>query len=144
MRGTVDEKIGFILLAILLVGCQGNDLEIFDEKQNIVVEKQVGDEDEYEEFNTITDTKQVEEVRAILHDTHWKVAQVDFIRPPDYRFIYKYKNPNIEAKPMLHQIWISPKKDALEVMQGPQEYAQLPKAESARLFEILTGESLGD
>jgi uncharacterized protein YcfL len=138
------KRMAVILLAILLVGCQGNESGIGDEKQNIVVEKQVGDKEKYEEYNTVTDTKQVEEVRAILHDTHWKDAQVDFIRPPDYRFIYKFKNPNIDAKPVLHQVWISPKKDELEVMQGLHEYAKLTKEDSARLFEILTGESLGD
>ncbi|WP_060671688.1 hypothetical protein [Rossellomorea vietnamensis] len=71
-------------------------------------------------------------------------AQVDFIRPPDYRFIYEFKNPNIDAKAVLHQVWISPKKDELEVMQGPHEYTKLTKEDSARLFEILTGEGLGD
>ncbi|MCR8847974.1 hypothetical protein NQ095_06105 [Rossellomorea sp. SC111] len=138
------KRMTVILLAILLVGCQDNEPNIGHEKQNIVVEKQVGDENKYEEFNKVTDTKQVEEARGILHDALWKDAQVDFIRPPDYRFIYEFKNPNIDAKAVLHQVWISPKKDGLEVMQGPREYAQLPQAESARLFEILTGESLGD
>ncbi|MGG3914296.1 hypothetical protein [Rossellomorea vietnamensis] len=136
------KRMAVIILAILLVGCQGNKSGIGDEKQNIVVEKQVGDGDQYEEFNTITDTKQVEEVRGILRDVHWKDAQVDFIRPPDYRFIYEFKNPNIDAKAMLHQVWISPMKDELEVMQGTHEYAKLTKEDSARLFEILTGGSL--
>jgi hypothetical protein len=138
------KRMALIILAILLVGCQGNVLGIGDEKQNIVVEKQVGDKDQYEEFNKVTDTKQVEEVREFLADVHWKDAQVDFIRPPDYRFVYEFKNPNIDAKPVLHQVWISPMKDELEVMQGLNEYAKLTKEDSARLFKILTGESLGD
>jgi uncharacterized protein YcfL len=138
------KRMALIILAILLVGCQGNVLGIGDEKQNIVVEKQVGDKDQYEEFNKVTDTKQVEEVREILAGVHWKDAQVDFIRHPDYRFVYEYKNPNIDTKAVLHQIWISPMKDELEVMQGTDEYAKLTKEDSARLFEILTGESLGD
>ena len=126
-----------IVVILLLAACSG-------EKQNIVVEKRVGDENKYEDVNKVTDTKQVEEVRRILSDTHWTEAQVDFIRPPDYQFIYEFKNSDIEAKPELHKLWVSPKKDKLEVIQGEFDYAQLPKKESARLFEILTGESLGD
>ncbi|MDX8342456.1 hypothetical protein [Rossellomorea sp. YZS02] len=126
-----------IVVVLMLAACSG-------EKQNIVVEKRVSDENKYEEFNKVTDTKQVEEVRAILSDTHWTEAQVDFIRPPDYQFIYEFKNPDTEAKPVLYKMWISPKKDSLEVIQGEYDYAHLPKKESARLFEILTGESLGE
>lgn len=131
------------ILIILGLGACTTDIA-GNEKQNIVVEKQVGNEDKYEEFNKVTDTKQVEEVRGILRDVHWKDAQVDFIRPPGYRFMYEFKNPNIDTKAMLHQVWISPMKDELEVMQGTDEYAKLTKEDSARLFEILTGESLGD
>jgi hypothetical protein len=131
------------IIIILVLGACTTDIA-GNEKQNIVVEKQIGAENMYEDFKKITDNKQVEEVREILADVHWKEAPVDFIRPPDYRFIYEFKNPNIDAKPVLHQVWISPMKDELEVMQGPQEYAKLTKEDSARLFEILTGESLGD
>ncbi|PFA63063.1 hypothetical protein CN378_18690 [Bacillus sp. AFS015802] len=131
-----------LILVVLMISACSNDTG--HEEQNIIVSKQVGDGNNYEEFNKITDTKQVEEVRKILADTHWNEAQVDFIRPADYQFIYEYKNSETDAKPVLHSVWISPKKDELEVMQGPQDYTQLPKAESARLFEILTGESLGE
>ncbi|MBW3112327.1 hypothetical protein KYJ26_10825 [Bacillus sp. MCCB 382] len=126
-----------IVVILLLSACSGD-------KQNIAVEKRIGDENKYEDFTKVTDTKQVEEVRAILADTHWTEAQVDFIRPPDYQFIYEFKKPDIEAKPELYKMWISPKKDSLEVIQGEFDYAQLPTKESARLFEILTGESLGE
>jgi hypothetical protein len=135
------KPIVFILALFIIAACSN---EMGHEKQNIVVEKQVGDENKYEEFNKITDTKQVEKVRKILNDAHWKNAQVDFIRPPDYQFIYEFKNPEIDAKAVLHKVWISPNKDELEIMQGPHAYTQLPKAESARLFEILTGERLGE
>ncbi|MFI8684869.1 hypothetical protein [Rossellomorea sp. NPDC077527] len=130
-----------ILAVFIVTACSK---QVDSEQQNIVVEKQVGDENMYEEFKKVTDTNQVEEVREILSNTHWKEAQVDFIRPADYRFIYEYKNPEIDAKAVLHSVWVSPKKDELEVMQGDHEYAQLPKKESARLFEILTGERLGE
>ncbi|MCA1060459.1 hypothetical protein LCL96_16090 [Rossellomorea aquimaris] len=130
------------ILAVFIVTACSKPVD--SEQQNIVVEKQVGDENKYEEFKKVTDTNQVEEVREILSNTHWKEAQVDFIRPADYRFIYEYQNPEIDAKAVLHSVWVSPKKDELEVMQGDHEYAQLPKKESARLFKILTGERLGE
>ncbi|WP_201712813.1 hypothetical protein [Rossellomorea arthrocnemi] len=141
MLRTFLKPLAYICIIFMITACSN---EMGHEKQDIVVKKQVGDENKYETFNKITDTKRVEEVRKILNDAHWKNAQVDFIRPADYQFIYEFKNPDFDAKAVLHRVWISPKKDELQIIRGDFDYTQLPKAESARLFEILTGERLGE
>lgn len=46
-------------------------------------------------------------------------------RPADYHFIFQFKNPKIEAKAVLYQIWISPNKDTVEIISGGNRYAQL-------------------
>ncbi|MBM7583935.1 hypothetical protein JOC86_000472 [Bacillus pakistanensis] len=59
-------------------------------------------------------------------------------RPPDYQFVFQFKNPEIAAKAVLYQVWIGPNKDKLEIDQGDNQYAQLKKDNSAILFEIIT------
>ena len=66
-------------------------------------------------------------------------------RPADYRFGFRFKNPDIEAKAVLYELWISPNKDKVElVIDAESKYAQLDKNKSALLFEILTGEKLSE
>ena len=61
-----------------------------------------------------------------------------------YRFSFQFKNPKIEAKAVLYQMWISPNKDKVEVMMGDNQYAQLTIENAATLFEIITGETLSE
>ena len=130
-----------ILVILVVTGCSSG---VEHEEQNIIVQKQVAGENSYEDYREITDTKQVENMKEILDKAHWKDAQVDFVHRADYRFFFEYKNPEIEAKPVSHSVWISPKQDQLEVMRGEQEYTQLTKEESSTFFTILTGEELGE
>lgn len=63
-------------------------------------------------------------------------------RPPDYQFVFQFKNPNIEVKAVLFRVWISPNKEKLEIVQGDNQYAQLTKEQSAIMFEIITGDKI--
>ncbi len=63
-------------------------------------------------------------------------------RSADYHFVFQFKNPKIEAKAVLYQIWISPNKDKVEVMGGDNRYAQLTEKNAAVLVEIITDEKL--
>jgi hypothetical protein len=131
----------FILVGLsILTGCSGG----LGDAQKIKVQILVGEEMEYEDLTIVTDQKQVLKVKEILMDTQWEKSKVDMIRPPDYQFVFQFKNPNIEAKAVLHQVWISPNKDKLEIVQGNTQYAQLTKESSGILFEIITGDKLAD
>ncbi|GIN61224.1 hypothetical protein J27TS8_12170 [Robertmurraya siralis] len=132
----------FGILSILIAGCSN---PIGSEEQNIVVQKRISEENKYEDFKEISDSKQVQQVKEILNDIHWENAKVDMARPADYRFGFQFKNPNIEAKAVLYELWISPNKDKVElVIDAESKYAQLDKNKSAILFEILTGEKLSE
>ncbi|MGM9951745.1 MAG: hypothetical protein ACI33P_16535 [Lysinibacillus sp.] len=124
--------------AVLLAACSK---ATFDTEQYIVVDKRVGEENQFEDFNEVTDRDQVDKALAILEEANWEKAKVEMVRYPDYRFGFQYKDPKIEAKAVEYKLWISPKGDKIELVR-PHEYVQLDKDASAQLFEILTGEKL--
>lgn len=112
-----------------------------NEEQYIKVEKRVGDENKYEDFKKITAKTKVQKVKDILEDSDWENAKVSMVRPPDYRFVFQFKNPEIKSKAVIYELWISPKKDQVElVIDAQSKYIQLDKKKSASLIEILTRE----
>lgn len=132
----------FGILSILITGCSN---PIGNDEQYIVVQKCIGEENKYEDIKEISDSKHVQQVNEILNDIHWKNANMNMARPADYRFIFQFKNPKIEAKAVLYELWISPNKDKVTlVIEAQSKYAQLENNKSAELFEILTGEKLSE
>ncbi|WIY62255.1 hypothetical protein [Bacillus arachidis] len=136
-------KYFLLLFALILLVMTGCSIGIENEKQNIKVQQCIGNENNYEDFNEITNNGQVRKVRKIFDKANWENVKVDMTRPADYRFTFQFKNPAIEAKAVLYELWISPNKDKVEVVRGGREYVQLSKEDSASLFEILIGEKLG-
>jgi hypothetical protein len=127
-----------VTIALLIVtGCM-------DEAQTIHIDKRVGDENKYEEFRKVTDNKQVEKAKKAIEETTWEKAKAEMDRPPDYQFIFQFKNPQIEAKAVPYRVWIILDNSQLEVIRGMDEYAKLTKENSAILFEVLTGSKLDD
>lgn len=132
------------IFSFFIVGCS-NVIE--NEEKNIEVQKRIIDEYKNEDFKEIeiTNNEQIKKVKEILDDIDWKNAKVDMVRPADYRFSFQFKNPEIEAKAVLYELWISPNKDKVElVIDAESKYIQLDKDKSAKLFEILTGEKLSE
>ncbi|MBE7127682.1 hypothetical protein [Bacillus mycoides] len=128
-----------VFMCIFIVtGCSNR---LGNEDQRIEVQKHVGD-DKYEDFKIVTDNNQVLQVKKILNDIHFENKKVEMSRSADYHFVFQFKNPKIEAKAVLYQIWISPNKDKVEVMAGDNRYAQLEGKNAATLFQIVTGEKL--
>lgn len=66
-------------------------------------------------------------------------------RPADYRFVFQFKDPVIEAKAVLYELWKSPKKDKVElVIDAESKYSQLNEEDSTVIFEIITVKKLSD
>ncbi|WP_404828911.1 hypothetical protein [Solibacillus faecavium] len=129
-------------ISLFIVGCS-NLIE--NEEQYIKVQKRIGDQNEYEDFKEITDNEQVQKVKDILNYIDWEITTVNMIRPADFRFIFQYKNPEIEAKAALYELWISRNKDKVTlVIDAEMKYIQLDTGKSAELFEIITGEKLSE
>ncbi|WP_274307450.1 hypothetical protein [Solibacillus daqui] len=129
-----------ILLAFgMITGCSN---EVVNEEQKIEVQIRVDDENNYEDFKEITDNDEVQKVKEIVFDIEWEKAKVQMEHPADYRFIFEYKNPNIEAKVASYNLWISPNNDIVEIVMEEDAYAKLSKENSSILIKILTGENL--
>ncbi|PEK01263.1 hypothetical protein CN558_20340 [Bacillus wiedmannii] len=129
----------FIAICILIItGCSNI---VGNEDQRIQVQKHIGD-NEYEDLKVVKDNNEVLQVKKILNDTNFEDKKVEMSRPADYHFILQFKNPNIEAKVVLYQIWVSPNKDKMEIKAGDNQYAQFEGKHAATLFQIVTGEKL--
>jgi len=129
-----------VIISTFITGCSN---QMGSEEQNIIVEKRIAETNNYEEFKVVTNNEKVQQVRQILDKADWEHAKVDMARIADYRFIFEFKNPEIQAKTVLHELWISPNKDQVELaINVSSEYVQLDKKSSAELFKILTGKKL--
>lgn len=136
-------KLTLVFIAICIFIVTGCSNILGNEDQRIEVQKRVGD-DEYEDLKIVTDNNQVLQVKKILNEIHFENKKVEMSRSADYHFVFQFKNPKIEAKAVLYQIWISPNKDKVEVMAGDNRYAQLEGKNAATLFWIVTGEKLAE
>ncbi|AYF07267.1 MULTISPECIES: hypothetical protein [Bacillus] len=128
------------IFIFIITGCS-NVLE--NEEQRIEVQKHIGD-NEYGELKVVIDNNEVLQVKKILTDTAFENKKVEMSRPADYHFIFQFKNPKIEAKAVLYQIWVSANKDKVEIISGDNRYAQLQDKNAATLFQIVTGEDLAE
>lgn len=130
------------LIAIFITGCS---ILTENEDMKIKVSKRINDESNYEAIKVVTNNEQVQKASEIIDNIDWEKAKVDMVRPADYEFYFQYKNPEIEAKAVLFELWISPNKDKVElVIDAESKYAQLDQNKSTELYEIITGEKLSD
>ncbi len=132
-----DRNVSVVFITIVIFIVTGCSNIIGNEDQTIKVQKRVNDT--YEDLKVVTDNKQVRQVKKILNDAHFENKKLEMSRPADYHFIFQFKNPKIEAKAVLYQIWISPNKDKIEIIAGNSQYVQLEGENAATLFQIVTG-----
>jgi hypothetical protein len=130
-----------VIISICIFIITGCSNVIENEDQRIEVQKRIGD-NEYEDLKVVTDNNEVLQVKKILHDTTFENKKVEMSRPADYHFSFQFKNPKIEAKAVLYQIWVSADKEKLEIKSGDNQYALLEGEHAATLFQIVTGEKL--
>lgn len=95
-----------VMISICIFIITGCSTGLENEERRIEVQKDIGD-NEYEDFKVVTDNNEVMQVKKILKDTTFENKKVQMSRPADYHFIFQFKNPKIEAKAVLYQIWIS-------------------------------------
>ncbi len=134
--------ISISLISIFITGCA---FLTENEDMKIEVSKRINDENNYEDFKVVTNNEQVQKASEIIDNIDWEKAKVDMARPADYTFSFQYKNPEIEAKAVLFELWISPNKGEVElVIDAESKYAQLNQDKSTELYEIITGEKLSN
>lgn len=128
--------IGVVLL--LAAGCS-NDLQHAEE--SLVVEKRIGNENNYKEFRENVNTKQVQRIKEIVKNADWIQEETEIVSYPDYKFSFRFTNPNVEAKAVLYQLWITPDKKNVEITSD-NGYGKMDEVLSVELFELITGETL--
>ncbi|GAB6616852.1 MULTISPECIES: hypothetical protein [Bacillus] len=132
-----------VIISICIFIITGCSNVIENEDQRIEVQKRIGD-NEYEDLKVVTDNNEVLQVKKILHDTTFENKKVEMSRPADYHFIFQFKNPKIEAKAVLYQIWVSANREKLEIKAEDNRYALLEGKHATTLFQIVTGEKLAE
>ena len=127
-----------VSLALITSGC-------ITEKQGqkITVQKRVGKDNILEDFREVTDENQVRTAMEVVFNADWENAKVQMERYPDYQFQFPFKN-GIQGKIASYLLWVAPNGGTIEMIGESDEYVKLTKQDSATLYEILTGESLGE
>lgn len=104
------------------------------EPSKILVQKRVGEDNQYSNFKEITDNDSFQKINYILESIIWKNEKVEMTSLPHFKFRFEEK---------IYDLWISPNKDKVElVIMGESKYAQLNKSKSAKLFELISDEKL--
>ncbi|EMN7727675.1 MULTISPECIES: hypothetical protein [Bacillus] len=129
-----------VICLFVVTSCSNN---IGNHDQTIEVQKHAGD-NHYEDLKVITDKNKVLQVKKILNDTNFENKKVEMSRSADYQFVFQFKNPKIEAKAVVYQMWISPNKDKVEIKAEDNQYAQLAEKDTAAFMKIVTGEKLAE
>ncbi len=138
-------KIIIVLIAIFLVSLAGYLINIENDGDKIIVEKQVVESDKYELYYEITDSKEVKNVKNILKRINWENVKVSMVYTPQYKFHLEHIGRNEKAKELIYELWISPNKDKIElVIDSEGKYIQLDKKDSEELFKIITCKDLSD
>lgn len=130
------------MLFVLAVGCL---IGIKNQGNKIVVEKQINGTAQYELYNEIKDSKEVQNVKDILNSIKWENAAVSMAHHADYTFHFEDTSKKQKSNGPSYSLWISPNKDKIElVIDGKVKYVQLDKEKSQKLFKIITGKSLSE
>lgn len=139
------QKLLFVIVVLffltILAGCMNG---IVNEEQFIKVQMWVDGENQYEDFIEITNNNEVQKVRDIISNIEWENAKVQMERPADYRFIFQYKNSNIQAKAVTYSLWLSSNNDIVEIAKEDHAYAKLNVEQSTILIETLTDENFNN
>jgi len=128
----------FVLLLIIVAGCSK---EIVNEEQKIKVDIWVEGKGDYEYFNEITNSDEVQKFQEIVFNIEWENASEQLERPADYKFIFQFINPNIEAKAVTYKLWINPNNDLVEIGMEDKASLKLNKEKSITLIKILTNKN---
>lgn len=133
------ERLIIYLIALLIIasGCMSEM-----KNQKITIQKRIGEENIFEDFKEVTQSKQVRKAIGIVENANWENAKVEMSRYADYQFQFPFKNSS-NAKLASYSLWVSPNGENLEIVTDSGRYVKLPKQDSAILYEILTGDSLG-
>lgn len=134
------KKAVFISFLILIVVSTSGCLAAI-KGQKITIQKQTGDELNFEPFREVTKRKDVKEAISIVNNAEWD--KLEKVRPQvaDYEFQFPFKD-DADDKIASYSLWVNAEKGFLEIVTDTDKSVQLSKPDSASLYRILIGEEL--
>lgn len=106
--------------------------------ENLNIHLSKPDGDNYTVYRKIEDHETVKTVMEILLNVSWENAKVSMSRMPDNKIEPINLFRNISYEPLTYAIWISPKKNILEVIiEGQSKYGKISEEDSTLLLTIL-------
>ncbi|GAA0338125.1 hypothetical protein GCM10008967_30510 [Bacillus carboniphilus] len=140
--------VAILTLALIGIACyfltksnnHGDIWSFFNEGQIIEVQKRIGEENKYEDYKVIDNNDHVQKIKEMLDNAKWEKAKMEMAHPPDYQFVFRFKNPKIDAKAVLYRIWLGPNNNRVNVVKGIGEYVHLDGDYSSVFLRFITGE----
>ncbi|WP_442604137.1 hypothetical protein [Paenibacillus sp. KN14-4R] len=127
-----------VLLSLLLMGCSNSPPMPDLNKQNLNLHISKPEGQNYNVYKKVEDNETVKTVMDVLLNVQWENSKVSMSRQPDYKINTINTDLTVPYEPVTYAIWISPKKDILEVIiEGQSKYGKLAKKDSAILLTII-------
>ncbi|WP_282942865.1 hypothetical protein [Paenibacillus sp. RC67] len=130
----------FILLIVVACNQKESSYEQnlnlrFNKPINLLVSKAEGQG--YTVYKKIEDNEAAKTILDILINVRWETAKVSMLGQPDYKIVSVNLDPTISYKPVTYAIWLSPKKEILEVIiEGQSKYGRITKEDTTKLLSI--------
>ncbi|MGN7410834.1 hypothetical protein [Sporosarcina sp. SAFN-010] len=134
------KKAIFISFLILIVVSTSGCL-VAIKGQKITIQKQAGEEPNFEPFREVTKRKDVKDAIRIVKNAEWHKLEEERPHAADYQFQFPFKD-DADDKIASYSLWINSEREFLEIVTDTYEYVQLSKQDSASLYRILIGEEL--
>jgi hypothetical protein len=127
-----------------MISCSNSNFNnlIKSTDQKITVQKQIGNSENYDDFNEITNDSQVQKAIKIVKNANWANVKVKMSRSPDYMFQFPFKDSRgSEEKIASYSLWVNSNGKRIEIVTDSGKYVELREQESKMLYNILTEQS---
>ncbi|WP_144027744.1 hypothetical protein [Paenibacillus sp. 32352] len=89
-------------------------------------------------YKKIEDNETVQTILDIFIHVPWANEKVSMLGQPDYKITTVNIDPTVSYEPVTYAIWLSPKKDILEVIiEGQSKFGRISEEDTAKLLSIL-------
>ncbi|MBH0166683.1 hypothetical protein IHV12_17315 [Fictibacillus sp. 7GRE50] len=137
-------KMILVCFCLLMISCSNSNFNnlIKSTDQKITVQKQIGNSENYDDFNEITNDSQVQKAIKIVKNANWANVKVKMSRSPDYMFQFPFKDSRgSEEKIASYSLWVNSNGKRIEIVTDSGKYVELREQESKMLYNILTEQS---